>query len=102
MARKTSDAAAPSDALLVEMRERYELTSTFFRDRYQQSLDDVRFVSVPGNQWDATLKARRKNRTMYEFPKLRAHVIQVQNEMRQSRPQGKIRGTEEGDTGLAE
>lgn len=90
------------DDLLTEMRERYARTSTFYRDRYQESLSDVRFVTVPGNQWDSQLKARRRNRTMYEFPKLRAHVIQVQNEMRQSRPQGKVRGTEEGDKGLAE
>ena len=90
------------DSSLEEMRRRYELTSTFYRDSYARSLEDVEFVTVPGNQWDQKLRARRNNRPCYEFPKLRSHVIQVQNEMRQSRPQGKVRGTEDSDRGLAE
>jgi hypothetical protein len=90
------------DDALTEMRSRYELTATFHSDDYASSLDDVRFVDVPGNQWDPALKKRRGNRATYEFPKLRLHTLQIVNEMRQSRPQGKVRGVEESDRGLAE
>lgn len=88
--------------LLSEMRDRYEKACEYWGPIYDRVRDDVKFVSVPGNQWDEKLKARRRNRACYEFPKLRSHVINVQNEMRQSRPQGKVRGTEESDKGLAE
>ncbi|WP_396615507.1 portal protein [Lysobacter soli] len=84
------------------MRTRYDKARELSDDPYQLASDDIRFVTKPGAQWDEKLKARRKDRPMYEFPKLQGHVRQVVNEMRQSRPQGKVRGVEEGDTGLAE
>lgn len=90
-----------SDALS-EMLDRYERASEACADLYDKARDDIKFVSVPGNQWDAKLKARRADRPCYEFPKLQAHVRQVVNEMRQTRPMGKVRGMEESDTGLAE
>lgn len=93
--RKTGDA-------LAEMRSRYEKASEYCGELYDQARDDIKFVTVPGNQWDPALKARRKNRPTYEFPKLRLHTQQVINEMRQQRPSGKVRGVEEADKGLAE
>lgn len=87
---------------LTEMRRRYRLASDHVRESYDLSRDDVRFVSVPGNQWDAKLKQRRGDRPTYEFPKLAGHVRNVVNEMRQGRPQGKVRGAEESDRALAE
>lgn len=103
MARtKTNDAQEPTDDDLALMRKRFQLASDYYGSPYQDSLNDVLFVDVPGNQWDPQLKARRRNRPTYEFPKLRLHVLQVVNEMRQQRPQGKVRGTEEGDRSLAE
>lgn len=92
---KTSDAIA-------DMRARFVLARDFVRERYDQARDDIKFVSVPGHQWDEKLKARRGDRPTYEFPKLRGQVRQVINEMRQSRPQGKVRGAEESDRALAE
>lgn len=90
------------DDALAEMLKRRDLASEACRELYDQARDDVRFVTVPGAQWDSKLKARRGDRPTYEFPKLSSHVRQVVNEMRQGRPQGKVRGTEEGDQGLAE
>jgi hypothetical protein len=84
------------------MLQRRDLASDGCRDLYDQASDDVKFVTVPGAQWDQKLKARRGDRPTYEFPKLGPHCRQVVNEMRQGRPQGKVRGTEEGDKGLAE
>jgi hypothetical protein len=90
------------NAALDEMRKRYARASEHCAPLYDEARDDIKFVDVPGNQWDSALKAKRKNRPTLEFPKLRMHCQQVVNEMRQSRPQGKVRGTEEGDRGLAE
>lgn len=91
-----------TDTKLDEMRQRYERASEACRDLYDMASEDEKFVTVPGAQWDTKLKARRGDRPMYEFPKLAGHVRQVINEMRQARPQGKVRGTEESDKGLAE
>lgn len=90
------------DDALAEMLKRRDLASEACADLYSKASDDVKFVTVPGAQWDDKLKARRGDRPTYEFPKLAAHVRQVINEMRQNRPQGKVRGTEESDKGLAE
>lgn len=87
---------------LAEMRTQYGRASDFWRDGYDMARDDIKFVTVPGNQWDSSLKLRRKNRPCYEFPKLKGQIRQIINEMRQSRPQGKVRGAEESDRGLAE
>jgi hypothetical protein len=87
---------------LDEVRTRYNAAREACEALYNAADDDVRFVTIPGEQWDEALKARRRNRKCYEFPKLPAQVRQVVNEMRQGRPQGKVRGTEEGDAGLAE
>lgn len=84
------------------MRKRYQMASDHVKAAYDMSRDDVRFVAVPGNQWDQKLRARRGDRPTYEFPKLNSSVRQVINEMRQNRPAGKVRGAEEGDRALAE
>lgn len=97
MAAKKKD----NDAL-VEMRQRYERASDYWRDLYDKARDDIKFVAVPGNQWPEDLKKRRGNRPSYEFPKLRMLCQQIINEQKQSRPQGKVRGVGEDDRGLAE
>jgi hypothetical protein len=84
------------------MRKRYQMASDHVKDAYDMCRDDVRFVAVPGNQWDQKLRTRRGERPTYEFPKLNSSVRQVINEMRQNRPSGKVRGAEEGDRALAE
>lgn len=84
------------------MRKQHERAKDYWSKKFDMSRDDIKFVAVPGNQWDEKLKARRGNRPTYEFPKLPMQIKQVINEMRQARPQGKVRGTEESDRGLAE
>lgn len=87
---------------ITEMLERYEKASEACAVAYDEASNDRKFVTVPGNQWAGELKSRRANRPCYEFPKLQAHCRQVVNEMRQSRPQGKVRGVEDSDQPLAE
>lgn len=91
----------PKD-LLAEMRQRYDRACEYWADGYQKAVDDIKFVTVPGHQWNDDLKRRRKNRHCYEFPKLRMLAQQIINEQKQSRPQGKVRGTEDSDRALAE
>ena len=66
------------------MRKRYQMASDHVKQSYDMCRDDVRFVAVPGNQWDQKLRARRGDRPTYEFPKLNSSVRQVINEMRQN------------------
>lgn len=88
--------------MLATMRKQFARARDHVAELYDQARDDIKFVVVPGNQWDAKLKARRGDRPCYEFPKLSAHTRQIINEMKQARPQGKVRGTEDGDRALAE
>lgn len=90
------------NAQLAEMRARFRRADEAHSTAFDNARDDIKFVTVPGNQWDPDLKLRRRNRPTYEFPKLRQHVQQVINEQKQTRPQGKVRGVEESDQGLAE
>ncbi|XQA72075.1 portal protein [Xanthomonas sacchari] len=87
---------------LAEMRKRYDRATEACSKLYDLAREDERFVTIPGEQWDQKLKARRRNRPTYEFPKLYPHIRDVVNEMRQGRPQGKVRPSEQSDTGLAE
>lgn len=84
------------------MLERYRVSRDACADAYQRCADDIRFVTVPGAQWDGYWRNNRGDRPMYEFPKLMAHVRMTCNEIRKNRPQGKVRATNDSDTGLAE
>lgn len=88
--------------VIADMRKRRERAVDCCSEAYDRARDDIKFVVVPGAQWDTALKNRRGDRPCYEFPKLQSHTRQVINEMRQARPQGKVRGAEESDRGLAE
>jgi hypothetical protein len=87
---------------IAEMLKRRARSVECSASLYDKASEDIKFVTVPGAQWDTALKTRRGDRPCYEFPKLNSHVRQVVNEMRQTRPQGKVRGAEENDRGLAE
>jgi hypothetical protein len=65
--------------------------------------EDMRFMFVPGAQWEKAEKdARGNDRTMYEFNEARVNGMSVINHMRANKPAAKIRGVEEGDKQLAE
>lgn len=87
---------------LAAMRKRYDRATEAVSTLYDEASDDVKFVTKPGAQWDKRTRAARGGRPCYEFPKLQGQVRQVVNAQRQARPQGKVRGVEEGDQGLAE
>lgn len=98
---KTKEEPKKPDDLSV-MRDRFRRGRDAVSEPYDKAIDDIKFVAVPGHQWDEATKRRRKNRPCYEFPKLRGQVMQIINEQKQSRPQGKVRGVGAEDRGLAE
>lgn len=87
---------------LDEMRKRFQRAKEAVSTLYDKASEDIKFVTKPGEQWDAKMRAARGDRPCFEFPKLQGQVRQVVNAQRQARPQGKVRGVEEGDQGLAE
>lgn len=100
-----SDDVATNDPkkLLVRIRDRWEDMKEADRDNRQKALDDLRFLHVPGEQWDPLIKKERGlDRPMYEFNKLRVTVKRIVNDIRQNRPMGKVRATEDGDVETAE
>ena len=84
------------DGLVVEMRERFDRCLESDSDLRSQALEDVKFVFVPGNQWDEALKKKRKKRPCYEFNRLRQSVKQVVNEIRKNKPAIKVRAVDSG------
>lgn len=85
-----------------EMRERYDRAVEADQDNRELAIDDLRFVTVPGNQWDEAQRKARKGRPCYEFPILRSHWRQVVNDQKRARPGIKIRPVEDGDVDGAE
>jgi len=84
--------------LLTRIRERWTDMSDADRDNRQLAMDDLKFLNIPGEQWDQIVRRERGNeRPMYEFNKLRVTCKRVINDMRANRPQGKVRAVEDGD-----
>lgn len=84
--------------LLSRIRARAKILMDADRENRQLAMKDLRFLHVPGEQWDEVTKRERgKDRPMYEFNKLRVTVKRIINDMRANRPQGKVRATEDGD-----
>lgn len=101
MAKTKAEKKADKE-LLSRVRKRAKLMMDFDRENRQLGLDDLRFLNVPGEQWDKiTRKERGEDRPMYESNKLRVTVKRIVNDMRSNRPQGKVRATEDGDVATA-
>lgn len=87
-----------SQALLVRVRKRAKAMFDHDELNRELALNDLRFLHVPGEQWDAHVRRERGDlRPMYEFNKLRITVKRIVNDMRANRPQGKVRAVEDGD-----
>lgn len=106
MAKKVKDPVEKPSAtkeLLLEARKRYSQCVEFERDNRNMYREDMKFIHVPGEQWDETSKKERgKDRPMYEFNHTRVTAKNVINEMRANRPTAKFRPTEDNDKPVAE
>lgn len=89
MADKQND-----DAILKEAREQFALAFEADTEARKRWLEDVKFNSAGGNQWDSKLKQMRENsippRPCLEIPLTQLHTRQVINDMRQNRPSIKV------------
>jgi len=93
---RTKGKEESKDSFLIEMRERFDRCLESDSTQRAEAVEDVKFALVPGNQWDAALKAKRKKRPCYEFNRLRQSVKQVVNEIRKNRPSIKVRAVDSG------
>ena len=97
MAKTKTDKKAAKE-LLFRIRSRVKTMMDADRENRRLALDDLKFLHIPGEQWDAIVKRERgAERPYYEFNKLRVTVKRIINDMRANRPQGKVRATEDGD-----
>lgn len=106
MARKKRDAEAkesPKKALLTRVRDRVKIMMNDDEVACRRdAMEDIKFVNVPGEQWEPNMKKKRGKRACFEFNKLRTTCKRVINDMRANRPAGKVRGTEDSDKDTAD
>lgn len=101
MANAAKDKSKDSE-FMQTMRKRFEVAQSEDSENRTDALDDVRFVTIRGEQWDDEARNKRKGRPCYEFNRLRQHIRQVTGDQRQNRPSIKLRAVEESDTDTAE
>lgn len=87
---------------LREVRERYDLCVEHEQDLREAAMEDVRFVNIPGTQWEESQRKKRGRRPCYEFNLLRQHCRQVTGDQRQARPSVKVRAVQDDDAEGAE
>jgi len=91
-----------SKKLVERIHRRYKLMLEADQDMRREAMDDMKFINIPGSQWEENMKKERGDRPCYEFNKLRITAKRIINDMRLSRPSGKVRGVENGDAETAE
>ena len=91
-----------SKDLLHTARERYRIMAEADRHNRLDALEDIRFVNIPGAQWNENMKTNRGDRPCYEYNKTRMRCKRIINDMRDNRPAGKVRGVEGDDPETAE
>jgi hypothetical protein len=102
MAKTRAEKKADKD-LLVRIRKRAKVMMDHDRENRQLGIADMKFLRVPGSQWDdITKRERGEDRPMYEFNKLNVSAKSVINQMRENRPMGKVRAAEDGDVKTAD
>jgi hypothetical protein len=99
---KTRKEKAGLASLMRRIRERYKAMAEADQENRRKAMDDLKFVNVPGEQWEQNQKTERGERPCYEFNKVRPTIKRVVNEMRRNRPQGKVRAVEDGDKDTAD
>lgn len=100
-AEKKSPSKLSDSELLTRVRKRFYLMFEADKTNRDLAREDMRFLHVPGAQWDKSVKDARGTRPCYEFNKTRIKAKRIINEMRANRPAGKVRATEDGDANTA-
>ncbi len=92
----------PDLDLLARVKDRFHVMAESDEENRRLAMDDLKFVNVPGEQWDNNMKQLRGERPCYEFNKVRISCKRIINDMRANRPQGKVRAVEQSDKTLTE
>ena len=102
-ARPMAGKASKEDEDLINLaRERYKVMAEDDKHNREDALEDIRFVNLPGAQWNENMKINRGDRPAYEYNKVRVRCKRIVNDMRDNRPSGKVRGFEDDDVDTAE
>jgi hypothetical protein len=88
--------------LLTTAKDRFKKCVEADQENRQKAVEDLKFLHVPGEQWDQALKTERGIRPCYEFNKLRVTIKRIVNDIRANRPVGKVRAVEDGDKDTAD
>lgn len=82
---------------IAEVKRKFKQAVDLEDDNRKMWLEDMRFAHVPGNQWPQDLRRLREEATSprpcIEINVMAQHVYQVVNDIRQNRPQVKVRPT---------
>jgi hypothetical protein len=85
------------DDYIAEVKRKYQLAIDAEAENRMMWLEDMRFAHVPGSQWPNELRRSREDptspRPCIEINVMAQHVYQVVNDIRQNRPQVKVRPT---------
>lgn len=87
---------------LSDVRARYGACTEHELELRRDAVEDIKFVNVPGAQWEEAQRKKRGKRPCYEFNLLRQHCRQVTGDQRQARPSIKVRAVEDDDAEGAE
>jgi hypothetical protein len=98
----TTKAAPKRDDWTKTMLERARETFAFETEQRRRVVEDMKFAFVSGNQWDAHLTAKRKNRPCYESNRIRQLIRRVTGQQLKNKPQIKVRAVEDNDVDTAE
>ena len=78
--------------LLQKVRDRFQIMKDADEDNLLGAMENMKFVNIPGEQWDYNQKIERGLRPCYEFNKVRVNCKKFINTIRTNRPHAKIRG----------
>ena len=95
--KKAADERERGIAVMERARKRFEYIVSIEGDTRTKENEDLRFVWVPGAQWNDQIRQQRtgtsgrSERPCLEFDQTRQYVKRIVNEIRQSRPQISIK-----------
>lgn len=100
--KKNSPANGGRDEFTTRMLQRASDAFAFDSEQRRQVKEDMEFAFVPGNQWDAHMAKKRRNRPCYEFNRTRQLIRRVTGQQLKNKPQIKVRAVEDNDVDTAD
>ena len=102
MARMSKKQRRNDEDLIARVRRRFKSMLDADEENRRDAMRDFKFIYVPGAQWDEHQKTDRGRRPCYEFNQIRVTAKRISNDLRASRPAGKILAVEDTDKDTAD